>query len=145
MATVLTGSRTQQMAALARANEVRMLRATLKRDLKAGRRSPEQVLLNPPECIASMSLADFLLVLPALGPVKVNRLLARCRVLPSKRLAALSPRQRMVVIEALGFSPAPISEPAPRSDGLSCSACGIRMRTRAELCGFCAVERTEAA
>jgi hypothetical protein len=41
------------MAALSMANEVRTLRAQLKRDLKAGRVSIGALLLDPPPCLES--------------------------------------------------------------------------------------------
>ena len=41
----------QRMEALQRANDVRVRRAQLKRDLKAGRASIETILLDPPEWV----------------------------------------------------------------------------------------------
>jgi hypothetical protein len=39
-------------------------------------------------------VADLLLALPKYGPVKVNKLLSRCRIAPSKTIGGLSQRQR---------------------------------------------------
>ncbi len=46
----------QRMDALSRANEVRVLRAQLKRDLKAGRVSIGALLLDPPACLGAAKL-----------------------------------------------------------------------------------------
>jgi S13-like H2TH domain len=69
-------------------------RAQLKRDLKAGRCAIEEVLSDPPVFVQSAKVADLLLALPKYGPVKVNKLLSRCRIAPSKTIGSLSDRQR---------------------------------------------------
>ena len=52
------------MDALGRANEVRALRAQLKRDLKAGRVSIGALLLDPPPYLETAKVFDMLLALP---------------------------------------------------------------------------------
>ncbi len=54
----------QRMDALRRANEVRALRAQLKRDLKAGRVSIGALLLDPPPFLETAKVFDMLLALP---------------------------------------------------------------------------------
>ena len=54
----------QRMDALRRANEVRALRAQLKRDLKARRVSIGSLLLNPPPCVETAKVFDMLLASP---------------------------------------------------------------------------------
>ena len=44
--------------------------------------------------MATAKVADLFLALPEYGPVKVNKLLARCRIAPTKTIAGLSQRQR---------------------------------------------------
>jgi hypothetical protein len=73
---------------------VRRQRAQLKRDLKAGRCAIEEVLTDPPAFVQTAKVADLLLALPKYGPVKVNKLLRRCRIAPSKTIGGLSDRQR---------------------------------------------------
>ena len=63
------------MDALARANEIRSQRAQLKRDLKAGRHSIQQLLLDPPEYLETAKVFDMLLAVPKYGRVKVNKIL----------------------------------------------------------------------
>jgi hypothetical protein len=82
------------MDALGRANEVRALRAQLKRDLKAGRVSIGALLLDPPRCLETAKVFNMLLALPGYGSVKATKILHGCRVSPSKTFGGLSERQR---------------------------------------------------
>jgi hypothetical protein len=89
------------MSALARANEVRTRRAQLKRDLKAGRKSIETLLEDPPEYIETAKVFDILLTIPKYGRVKVSKVLTHCRIAPSKTIGGLSERQRRELISLL--------------------------------------------
>jgi hypothetical protein len=84
----------QRMDALRRANEVRALRAQLKRDLKAGRVSIAALLLDPPRFLETAKVFDLLLALPRHGRVKATKLLQNSRVSPSTTFGGLSERQR---------------------------------------------------
>jgi 23S rRNA A1618 N6-methylase RlmF len=84
----------QRMTALQRANEIRSKRAELKREIKAGRTRVRAVLLEPPDYMESMKVFDLILCAPKYGRVKVNNILALCRISPSKTLGGLSERQR---------------------------------------------------
>ena len=72
------------MEALSRANEVRTLRAQLKRDLKARRVSIGALLLDPPSYLESAKVFDMLLAVPKVGSVKATKILHSCRVSPSQ-------------------------------------------------------------
>lgn len=89
------------MNALKRANEIRTKRATLKKDLKAGRITIHGLILDPPEWLATAKLFDFLLAVPKYGRVKVNRILVQTRISPSKTVGGLSERQRREVVSYL--------------------------------------------
>ena len=91
----------QRMDALARANVVRSARAQLKRDLKAGRCSIHQLLLEPPEYLETAKVFDMLLAVPKYGRVKVNKMLIGCRISPSKTIGGLSDRQRTELVALL--------------------------------------------
>ena len=91
----------QRMDALARANQIRIQRAQLKRDLKSGRRSIHSLLLDPPEYVETAKVFDMLLAVPKYGRVKVNKILAHCRIAPSKTIGGLSERQRSELISLL--------------------------------------------
>jgi hypothetical protein len=91
----------QRMDALSRANEIRTRRAQLKRDLKAGRTSIHDLLLEPPEYIETAKVFDMLLAVPKYGRVKVNKVLLQCRISPSKTIGGLSQRQRTELVSML--------------------------------------------
>jgi hypothetical protein len=91
----------QRMDALAKANLIRTERARLKRDLKAGRLSIHTLLLNPPEYIETAKVCDMMLAVPKYGRVKVNKILALCRIAPSKTIGGLSERQRAELVSLL--------------------------------------------
>ena len=84
----------QRIDALSRANEVRALRAQLKRDLKAGRVSIGALLLDPPPYSESAKVFDMLLAVPKVGRVKATKILDSCGVSPRKTFGGLSERQR---------------------------------------------------
>jgi hypothetical protein len=91
----------QRMDALQRANEIRTRRAQLKRDLKGGRLSIHDLLLTPPEYVETAKVFDMLLAVPKYGRVKVNKVLATCRISPSKTIGGLSERQRNELVSLL--------------------------------------------
>lgn len=88
-------SHEQRLAALAKANEIRTLRAELKSDLKKGRESIHDLLLEPPTWLATAKVFDILLAVPKYGRVKANKILVQCRISPSKTVGGLSQRQRL--------------------------------------------------
>jgi hypothetical protein len=94
-------SLTQRMEALKRANDIRTRRASLKRDLKAGRVHIHGLLLDPPEYLETAKVFDLLLAVPKYGRVKVNRILTQCRISPSKTVGGLSERQRGELVSFL--------------------------------------------
>ncbi len=91
----------QRMEALQRANEIRTRRAQLKRDLRAGRSSVQQLLLQPPDWVETAKVFDMLLAVPKYGRVKVNKILQQCRISPSKTIGGLSERQRAELVGML--------------------------------------------
>ena len=94
-------SLTQRLDALERANEVRTKRAQLKRDLKGGRTSIHSLLLDPPAYVETAKVFDMLLAVPKYGRVKVNKILATCRISPSKTIGGLSQRQRDELVDLM--------------------------------------------
>jgi hypothetical protein len=94
-------SLTQRMEALQRANDIRTRRAQLKRDLKGGRVSIQQLLAAPPEYLETAKVFDMLLAVPKYGRVKVNKILQQCRISPSKTIGGLSERQRTELVSLL--------------------------------------------
>ena len=87
------------MDALRRANDVRVKRAQLKKDLKDGRVRVETILRNPPEFVETAKVIDILMAVPKFGRVKAARFLNTCRISQSKTVGGLSDRQRTELIE----------------------------------------------
>jgi hypothetical protein len=98
-ATAPARSLDQRMEALQRANDVRVRRAQLKRDLKSGRVTIEAILLDPPEWVSTAKVFDMLMAVPKFGRVKAARLLNQCRISQSKTVGGLSERQRNELVE----------------------------------------------
>jgi hypothetical protein len=89
----------QRMEALKRANNIRVKRARLKKDLKDGRRRIEEILADPPEFVFTAKVFDMLMAVPKFGRVKAARFLNQCRISQSKTVGGLSERQRAELIE----------------------------------------------
>jgi hypothetical protein len=88
----------QRMDALKRANDVRVKRARLKKDLKEGSVRIEQILDDPPEYVSTAKVIDILMAVPKFGRVKAARFLNTCRISQSKTVGGLSDRQRTELI-----------------------------------------------
>jgi hypothetical protein len=91
----------QRMEALRRANEIRVKRAQLKKDLKAGTVQIEEILRNPPEYVETAKVFDILMAVPKFGRVKAARFLNQCRISQSKTVGGLSDRQRAELVALL--------------------------------------------
>jgi S13-like H2TH domain len=89
----------QRMDALKRANDVRVRRARLKKDLKDGHVRIEQILDDPPEYVSTAKVIDILMAVPKFGRVKAARFLNTCRISQSKTVGGLSDRQRAELID----------------------------------------------
>ena len=97
-----TRSLDQRMEALQRANDIRVRRAQLKKDLKLGRALIEEVLGHPPEYVLTAKVFDMLMAVPKFGRVKAARFLNQCRISQSKTVGGLSDRQRAELIGLFG-------------------------------------------
>lgn len=96
-----TRSPESRMNALTQANQVRSLRAKLKRDLREGTVRLQQILAARPGYLATAEVFDLLVAVPKIGPVKAAHLLNLAHISPSKTVVALSERQRTRLIELL--------------------------------------------
>jgi len=94
-------SRPQCMQALDRANEVRLARAALKRDIRAGRRDVVEVVLECPWQAESMSLLELLGSQRRWGRARSQKLLSSVGLKEMKRLGTLTQRQRGLLVRAL--------------------------------------------
>src|SRR5207245_5682939 len=91
-------SRDQRMEALKRANDIRVRRAKLKKDLKDGRVRIQTILRSPPEYVSTAKVFDILMAVPKFGRVKAARFLNQCRISQSKTVGGLSERQRAELV-----------------------------------------------
>lgn len=91
----------QCMQALARANQVRLARAALKRDVSAGRRQVIDVILESPWEAESMSLSELLCSQRRWGRARSRKLLSSIALNEGKRIGTLTDRQRRIMVGAL--------------------------------------------
>ena len=89
------------MQALARANEVRLARAALKRNVAAGHRGVTEVILDGPWEAQSMSLSELLCSQRRWGRARSRKLLASAGLNEAKRLGTLTARQQRILVGAL--------------------------------------------
>jgi len=89
------------MQALARANQVRLARAALKRDISAGRREVTEVVLDSPWEADSMSLSELLCSQRRWGRARSRKLLSSIALTEGKRVGTLTDRQRRILVAAL--------------------------------------------
>ena len=91
----------QRLSALQRANEVRLGRAQLKKELATGSCRIDDLLAETPELARGAKVYDLLLAVPKLGRARVSKLLRHCRISEAKTLGGLSERQRAELIPSL--------------------------------------------
>ena len=91
----------QRQAALAQANEIRRLRASLKRDIRGGGTTVRAVLADPPPYVSTSKVTDLLVAVPGVGHVRAVRLLKRCAISESKTVGGLTERQRSALLDLL--------------------------------------------
>ena len=97
-ATAPVRSLDQRMEALARANDIRVRRAQLKKDLKLGKVQIEEILNDPPAYGGTAKVFERRMAVPKFGRVKAARVLHQCRISQSKTVGGLSDRQRAELI-----------------------------------------------
>jgi hypothetical protein len=95
------GGTSQCMEALARANEVRLARAALKREISAGHRNITEVITESPWEAESMSLSELLCSQRRWGRARSRKLLSSTALSEGKRVGSLTERQRRVLVAAL--------------------------------------------
>ena len=91
----------QCMQALARANQVRLARASLKREITAGHRHVTEVILDSPWEAESMSLSELLCSQRRWGRARSRKLLSSVALSEGKRVGTLTERQRRILVTAL--------------------------------------------
>ena len=93
----------QHLKALARANQVRIERAELKRRIASGDISVPQVLLACPSHATTMSISALLMSQRSWGRTRSRRLLASAGVPEAKAVGNLTERQRTATAALLAL------------------------------------------
>jgi len=94
----------QHLRALARANEVRLARAELKRQVHAGEVSAADVILASAWEAESMTVADLLMAQRRWGHTRCRTFLQRIPISETKTVGSMTERQRRAVAQLLAAS-----------------------------------------
>ena len=89
------------MRALARANEVRLARAQLKREVAAGNRGILSVITECPWEAESMSISELLCSQRRWGRARSRKLIGSLHINENKQLGTFTQRQRDLLADAL--------------------------------------------
>lgn len=96
----------QHLRALARANEVRLARAELKRKVSDGEISAAHVILECPWEAASMTVSDLLTSQRRWGSTRCRRFLQSIPMSENKTIGSMTERQRRALAAMLAGVPA---------------------------------------
>jgi hypothetical protein len=95
----------QRLQALERANEIRLARAELKRQLADGELSAAEVILAPPSAAMSWAVGELLMSQRRWGSTRCRKFLLRNQIAENKPIGALTERQRRVLASQLLRAP----------------------------------------
>ena len=98
-------SEPQHLVALARANRVRLARASLKRNIASGDAEVAKVLLDNTWEVESMTVADLLACQRRWGVTRCRRFLAMSRISEPRSVGTLTERQRTELADRLRSEP----------------------------------------
>lgn len=104
----------QHMRALARANEVRLARAALKREIAAGHRSALEVVREVPWEAESMAVGELLAAQRRWGKARSRKLINSAGLKETKEVGSLTERQRRILaaeLEAKAVAQSPAVAP----------------------------------
>jgi hypothetical protein len=93
-ATAMAAHGPQHMRALARANEVRLARADLKRRVTGGETTAADVILASPWEAETMCVSELLMSQHRWGHTRARRFLATVPMTETKTIGSMTPRQR---------------------------------------------------
>jgi hypothetical protein len=100
-ATTMISGGPQCMRALQRANEVRLARAELKRQIAAGKVSAAEVILSCPSQIDKMTVSELLMSQRRWGQTRCRRVLTAVPLSETKTVGSMTDRQRHALAEML--------------------------------------------
>lgn len=101
MSATATDPSPQHLQALARANEVRLARAALKRQIAESRTTAAAVILQSPWEAASMTVADVLMSQRRWGATRCRKFLLGIGIAETRTVGRLTERQRAILAARL--------------------------------------------
>lgn len=105
----------QHLRALARANEVRLARACLKRRVTEGEISVADVILSTPWEAETMPVIDLLMSQRRWGLTRCRRFLQCIPISENKTIGSMTDRQRQAMARMLAALPAPGAGAVPNA------------------------------
>lgn len=96
-----SADREQPLRALQHANRIRSARARMKRAIARGELSVAEVLVECPEHVKTMAIADLLMCQRRWGETRCRRLLETVGISERRPVGSLTQRQRLVVAAML--------------------------------------------
>jgi hypothetical protein len=100
----------QRLRALGRANEIRLARAALKRQIAHGEIKVAEVILSPPKAAESWPMSELLMSQRRWGNERCRKFLKRNGIYELKPVGTLTERQRMLLASQLELSREPTLE-----------------------------------
>lgn len=94
-------TRDQRLAALAKANKIRIIRAQIKKLVREGEITGSEVLRSQPPEVATMKVDDLLTQIPKIGKQKANSMLRKLHISNTKTVVGLTTRQRNALLDEL--------------------------------------------
>jgi hypothetical protein len=91
----------QRLRALERANQIRLARAGLKRNIAIGELSAAEVILNCPDAAQSWPIGDLLMSQRRWGNTRCRKFLSRNHIVETKPVGTLTDRQRRMLARSL--------------------------------------------
>jgi hypothetical protein len=91
----------QHLEALERANRIRLHRAAIKRDLKAGRLTVPELMQSAPPEMARMTMGELLRSQRRWGRARARKFLNRVAISEARTMEHMTPRQRELVAAEL--------------------------------------------
>lgn len=101
MSAATTAAEPQHLHALARANEIRLARASTKRAIASGDVTVAAVLLECPAEIERMEIGELISCQRRWGGQRTRRLLSTVPVVETKLVGTLTERQRLAIADSL--------------------------------------------
>jgi hypothetical protein len=102
--TALKTPEPQRLRALERANQIRLARAVLKRNIALGTVSAAEVILQCPDAASSWTIGELLISQRRWGSTRCRKFLSRNHIVETKPVGTLTDRQRRILASTLDAS-----------------------------------------